>query len=118
MPLPQTAEIARVAHEINRAYCQALGDDSQPPWDQAPDWQRASALAGVEFHLANPAAGPEASHESWLAVKLADGWTHGPVKDPEAKRHPCICPFAELPREQQAKDHLFRAVVHVLGSPQ
>lgn len=30
-------QIAQVCHEVNRAYCQALGDDSQPAWDDAPD---------------------------------------------------------------------------------
>lgn len=29
------ADIARVAHEVNRDYCQALGDDSQPAWENA-----------------------------------------------------------------------------------
>jgi hypothetical protein len=24
--------IARLAHEVNRAYCQSIGDDSQPAW--------------------------------------------------------------------------------------
>lgn len=32
-------QIARMAHEANRAYCQALGDDSQPAWEDAPEWQ-------------------------------------------------------------------------------
>ena len=107
--------VARVAHEVNRAYCQALGDNSQPTWEEAPKWQRQSAIDGVEFHRANPDAGPEASHENWLAGKLADGWAYGPAKDPEAREHPCCVPFAELPPEQQAKDHLFRAVVHALS---
>lgn len=104
--------LARIAHEINRAYCQALGDSSQLPWDQAPAWQQSSAIKGVEFHLANLHASPSASHESWFAQKVADGWTYGPVKDAEKKQHPCMLPFDQLPREQQAKDHLFRAVVH------
>lgn len=107
--------IARVAHEVNRAYCQALGDDSQPPWAEAPDWQRQSALNGVELHLANDQLGPEASHEAWMAEKVEGGWIYGPTKDPEKKEHPCIVPFAELPREQQAKDYIFRAVVHALS---
>lgn len=33
-------KIARVCHEVNRAYCQALGDNSQPAWEDAPAWQR------------------------------------------------------------------------------
>lgn len=109
-------QIARVAHEINKAYCQALGDDSQPEWESAPDWQKESAIAGVEMHLNNPNAGPESSHESWMAQKKADGWVYGEEKDPGAKKHHCMVPFHELPVEQQAKDYLFRQVVHSLAN--
>jgi hypothetical protein len=108
-------DIARVCHQINRAYCQALGDFSQPAWDDAPMWQQSSAMLGVELHLKNPLAGVEASHTSWMAQKLNEGWVYGPVKDANAKTHPCIVPYAQLPREQQAKDFLFRAVVHELA---
>lgn len=106
--------IARVAHEINRAYCASLGDTSQPAWQDAPEWQQNSALVGVDMHLAKPDATPEQSHESWLAQKLAEGWKYGPVKDAEKKEHPCCVPYADLPAEQKAKDYLFRGVVHVL----
>lgn len=116
LPNPVT-EAARIAHEVNRAYCQALGDDSQPSWEDAPNWQLESAITGVQFHLDNPTAGPEASHMAWLRQKHADGWTYGPVKDSAAKTHPCYVPFHELPREQQAKDYLFRAVVHAVLRP-
>lgn len=105
-------EIEEIAHEVNRAYCQAIGDNSQPAWNEAPDWQRQSAINGVGFHIDNPNAGPEASHESWLKQKIDTGWKHGAVKDAEKKEHPCIVPFAELPVQQQTKDYLFRAVVH------
>lgn len=106
--------IARTCHEANRAYCQSLGDDSQKSWDEAPEWQRESARNGVLFHL-NGDHGPEASHESWLAEKRAQGWKYGPVKDPESKEHPCFVPYSELPPEQKAKDYIFRAIVHALG---
>lgn len=108
-------EIARVCHEVNRAYCEALGDHSQVPWEQAPDWQIESAFDGVHLHLHNPDAGPQASHESWMNCKLKDGWKYGPVKDAVKKEHPCIVPFDQLPVEQQAKDFIFRAVVHSLA---
>lgn len=105
--------IARVCHEVNKAYCEALGDNSQPTWEDAPAWQRESARMGVDLHLMGN-FGPEASHISWMNQKLEDGWTYGPVKNPEAKQHPCMVPFDQLPREQQAKDYIFRAVVHAL----
>lgn len=107
------AEVARIAHEVNRAYCLALGDASQPEWKDAPDWMKDSVLAGVALHWQDD-HGPEASHEAWMAYKVADGWVYGPVKDAERKTHPCLVPFAELPLEQQAKDFIFRGVVHAL----
>lgn len=106
--------IARVCHEVNRAYCLALGDTSQPAWEDAPQWQRDSAVLGVKLHTTNPSAGPQVSHESWMAQKVSEGWVYGPVKDPENKQHPCMVPFDQLPREQQAKDFIFRGVVHAL----
>jgi hypothetical protein len=103
--------IARACHEVNRAYCQALGDDGQASWDDAPQWQRDSAILGVRLHAGSHDAGPQASHESWMAQKVADGWVYGPEKRPDLKQHHCMVPFDQLPREQQAKDYIFRAVV-------
>ena len=110
----QILVIARVAHLINAAYCASLGDTSQTSWEDAPEWQRESAVNGVNMHLTNPDATPEQSHESWLAQKVEAGWVYGEVKDADAKTHPCCVPYAELPAEQKAKDYLFRGVVHAL----
>lgn len=109
-------QIAEICHEANRQYCQALGDDSQKGWRYAPKWQKESTINGVQFHLNNPTAGPQASHENWLAEKEADGWVFGEEKDAKAKTHPCCVPFAELPQAQQAKDVLFRGTVHALAA--
>lgn len=107
-------DIARVAHEANRAYCASIGDNSQLPWDEAPDWQRQSAMAGVMAIKADPRRTPEQSHEGWLEHKRAEGWRWGPVKDPDKKEHPCFCPYNELAEDQRVKDHLFTAVVKAL----
>lgn len=106
-------EVAMVAHEVNRAYCAAIGDDSQVPWNEAPFWQRDSATAGVKVAL--DGATPEQLHGSWSAQKIADGWVYGPVKDAKAKTHPCLVPYAELPKEQQIKDALYGAVVRAVA---
>jgi RyR domain len=107
--------IARVCHEVNAAYCAALGDPTQTLWEEAPQWQKDSAIAGVELHLANPNLGVDASHQAWLEHKRAEGWTYGPIKDPEKKEHPCYVPYADLPAEQKAKDFIFRGVVHAIA---
>ncbi len=94
--------IAHVCHEANRAYCRTIGDMSQPEWENAPTWQRQSAVNGVHFHMARLNAGidpsPSASHEAWLAEKTRDGWIYGEVKDPLRKTHPCCVPYEKLPQ--------------------
>jgi hypothetical protein len=110
-------DTAKVCYEANRTYCATLGDISQPSWEDAAHWQRDSVIAGVRFHLANPGAGPEASHENWVAQKDAEGWVWAQFKNPVKKEHPCMVPFHSLPPEQQAKDVLFRAIVHALLIP-
>jgi hypothetical protein len=105
---------AVVAYEINRAYCAALGDDSQSEWHKAPQWQINSVIAGVQFHLENPDAEASASHENWMRQKEAEGWVYGEEKNPEKKTHPCLVPFDELPESQRAKDYLFKQVIHSL----
>lgn len=107
----RVSHIAEVCHEANRAYCRALSDFSQPAWMDAPQWQRDSAIKGVEFHLANPGSSGVVAHQEWMKVKVAEGWTYGPVKDPSAKQHPCLVEYDALPVEQRLKDTLFIAVV-------
>lgn len=107
--------VAKVCHEANRAYCQATGDLSQTSWEEAPQWQKDSAINGVKFHLATLRIGskpvPSASHENWMSVKATEGWKYGPVKDAEKKTHPCFLPYDELPLEQKLKDYIFCAIV-------
>lgn len=112
----EIAHIAEVAHEANRAYCRMLGDNSQVLWNRAEQWQRDSAIDGVKFVLRYPSAGDDAAHTNWMNVKISDGWTYGETKDPVAKTHPCLVPFENLPRAQQVKDRLFRAVVVAVAS--
>lgn len=110
---------ARAAHEVNRAYCEGIGDDSQVTWVEAPQWQRVSCINGVRAILQNPAITPAQQHALWMAEKGADGWVYGEEKDAEAKTHPCMVPYEELPDEQKVKDSLFGAAVRaVLGMSQ
>ena len=109
----KVALIAMIAYRINVAYCGAIGDD-QLAWEHAPDAVKKGIEAGVQVHLDHPDLTPEQSHASWLKDKEANGWVYGEVKDMIHKTHPNILPYAELPPEQHAKDHLFKAVVHLL----
>ncbi len=109
-------DIAAIAHNVNRVYCRRINDFSQPLWEEAPQWQKDSAIAGVKSYINDPTITPEKSHEGWMRLKLQEGWSCGPVKDADKKEHPCMVPYDELPLQQKVKDTLFLAVVAALHS--
>ena len=104
---------ARAAHEVNRAWCLYLGDNTQVHWEEAPEWQKTSTVNGVKGIIDGNT--PEDSHESWLKEKEDTGWKYGPIKDPYKKEHPCFVPYEELPPEQQMKDDMFYTTVLLLS---
>jgi hypothetical protein len=111
----QLWNIARVCHEANRAYALATGEDPNTVhghWADTTQAIRDSAYIGVKAAL--DGATPERLHESWFATKVADGWRYGVIRDNEAKRHPCMVPYGDLPEAQRKKDALFQAIVAAL----
>lgn len=113
-PSLEVLQIAMVCHQANKAWCEANDDNSQKDWHGAEEWQRQSAIMGVEFRLNNPNAGKDSQHNAWMQDKINDGWVYGDIKDAVAKTHPCIVPFEQLPEFQQKKDALFCAIVDSL----
>ena len=108
----QIEAIACACHEVNRAYCAVIGDNSQVAWADAPEWQRESAKMGI-LRVYNNST-PEELHQSWCDQKVADGWRYGPFKDADQKVHPCLVPYSELPAEQKVKDDLFQTTAGAL----
>jgi len=107
--------VAKTCHEVNRAYCAEVTlDHTHLPWEETAPELRASIYDGVVKHFENPELTPEQSHQAWCEYKVAEGWTHGSVKDVEAKTHPCLLPYPQLHAHERAKDSLFAAVCKAL----
>lgn len=102
---------AKIAHNVNQAYCKAIGENTMGSWEDCPHWQKVSCYTGVIYHMENRDITPEQSHKSWLKHKRENGWVYGEVKDEVKKTHPCMVPYEELPIEQKIKDYIFKAVV-------
>lgn len=54
----------------------------------------------------------ENAHDVWAQQRLADGWTYGPTRDDNAKKHPCLVPYAQLPNAEKEYDR--RAALETL----
>jgi len=46
----------------------------------------------------------ENAHDHWALQRMADGWTYGPQRDDDRKRHPCLVPYEELPESEKEYD--------------
>lgn len=110
-------DIARLCHQRNKIFCEAYGDYSQVDWEDAPQWQKESAIEGVIHVIKNfPKVDPSSSHENWFNQKMKEGWQYGPVKDAEQKIHPCMLPWSMLPAFQRIKDIIFvNTVLNEMG---
>lgn len=106
--------IAKVAHQANKAWCEANGDFSLKDWDQTPENIRNSSILGVTAVVDNPTITSEQIHQKWMDAKVADGYVYGSVKSDTDKTHPCLVPYSELPAHQKTKDALFISVVKAL----
>lgn len=54
-----------------------------------------------------------ALHQSWVEAYEAMGWVYGPVRDPEAKTHPDMVPYADLGHLERDKDAVFVALCNI-----
>jgi voltage-gated potassium channel Kch len=68
---------------------------------------QAAGAAGIAFTSEEVEQMAEAEHERWLVERANGGWTLGPRND-EARTHPSLVPWSELPEPERDKD---RAVV-------
>src|SRR5213596_1533937 len=105
-------EIGRVCHEANRAYCIVVGDNVLVGWDELTEEYKESMRVGIMEVLKGNT--PEMSHESWMKERLENGWKYGEKLNREAKIHPNLVPYNELPEKQKIKDHLFVNIVKAL----
>lgn len=108
-------DLARACHEINKIYCESIGDFSHPHWEDAPEWQKESHINAVESHfLYGSEIPPNKLHDLWLYDKLKSGWKYGIEKNTELKTHPNLLPYENLKKEDKFKDVLSAKIISTL----
>lgn len=43
-------------------------------------------------------------HEVWAQTRIKQGWSYGPERNDETKRHPCLVPYEILPESEKIYD--------------
>jgi len=44
------------------------------------------------------------THDVWAAGRLAQGWTYGPERNDEEKKHPCLIEYEALSDDEKSYD--------------
>lgn len=43
-------------------------------------------------------------HDVWALGRIMEGWAYGEARDDEAKKHPCLLPYCDLPDSEKEYD--------------
>ena len=111
----KTYDIATICHAANGALRVVLGESPSPNWIDLDSESKLSVIEGVQHALSGKTS--EELHESWCRYKEDHGWKYGPVQNAEAKTHPNLVAYDQLPESQKLKDALFKAIVEVFKCP-
>ncbi|HEY7418869.1 MAG TPA: RyR domain-containing protein [Ktedonobacteraceae bacterium] len=84
------------------------------PWAERDEAFRAQFLDVIGM-MCGPdrKSSPEELHDDWVRAYEAMGWRFGWERDPVAKTHPDMVPFAQLGWQEQNKDAVFVALCEI-----
>ena len=46
----------------------------------------------------------ENAHDNWAMLRMSEGWTWGDQRDDDAKKHPDLIPYGDLPDSEKEYD--------------
>lgn len=102
--------VARIAHEVDRAYLMTIGGNVGEPWEKASADDRDGVVMTVRAMSVGHVT-PRSTHEAWVTEMIRNGWRRGETYSTKKKTHPNIGDYDELPPEVRARDAILAAVV-------
>lgn len=103
-------EAARLLHVAIQAVQSALKQEVSPDWELLTAAEQDMKAAHTR-QMRREKVTARKAHESWMALRLSEGWTWGPVTDKARKVHSALCPFEEIPVEEVIKDVLYERLL-------
>lgn len=84
------------------------------PWSRREDPFRRQFLDVIERQCGERRSrSPEELHGSWMQAYFAMGWKYGEARDPVAKMHPDLVPYANLGQLERDKDAVFVSLCEI-----
>ena len=106
-PTTPTQTLALLKHLCWCCYQMGAGQEwNWPPTEDNINSQRDAVKFQVATLAKKGSLNPQDNHDNWMKFRLEEGWVYGPVKDVEAKTHPDLVPYDELPEVERAKDDM------------
>jgi ryanodine receptor 2 len=72
------------------------------PYDPTPIDTSKATLSDELLRLTERLA--ENAHDVWAMERLQDGWTFGPNRDDQHKKHPCLVAYGDLSEGEKRID--------------
>ena len=107
-------KLAKIAYEVNVAYCESLGDIVHPAWDELMPFEVAECVDLVKTVREDQMVAPKSLHALWCAGRGKKGWSYGPRLDFKIKTHPLLTDFEKLSKNNQSKGYILKGVVSAL----
>lgn len=48
----------------------------------------------------------ENTHDHWARQRITEGWRYGPQRNDDARHHPCLVPYDQLPESEKEYDRI------------
>ncbi len=102
-----------MCHAVHRAYHASNNNFSFGlKWEEKSEEHQATVCDTVTLILNGEITNVEDSHENFVNRKLADGWSYADNYSQEDKTSPRLKPFYDLPKTEQAAEHIFFEAVN------
>lgn len=103
--------VAILVHQLNDTYRSLIGETPKGAWETLDEDVKQSTVKGIVYILQNPDVTPAEVHAKWVEERTCEGWSFGETMDPDAKTHPCLTPYEDLPLAHRMKDYLYCSTV-------
>lgn len=109
--------VAKLLHSQNNVIKKLNGEKVlYEDFKDLPEEMSESLLIAIQTYLNNAEITPEQMHNKWLATRASNGWVYGDVISYEAKTHPNMVTYDELPFNQKIKDLALLNVLKIIYS--